>query len=1209
MFYSDTWKGVMCANPRARILNATKRCISEDYVMLNRAILLSSRQHRYRLYFTLLAVLLTCVMLPNLFAQSDTGNIVGTVTDSTGAVIPGAPITATNTDNGLKLAAVSNGAGEFNILAVPRGHYTVLVKVKGFQSQSTALTVTVTTTQNVIFKLNPSGGATTVEVTDSAPLVNVSDATVGATIQGAQVTQLPLNGRNFTQLALLTPGVTRGAYGDAASGVNGNTETMRNSESGGASLSINGLRPQADNYILDGVDNNDGLVNTILFFPNVDATQEFKVNTNIAPAEYGRAGGAIVISSLKSGTNEYHGAVAWFYRDKNFDANPNYRFNDAPASAPGSFLRNQAGFAVGGPIIKNKLFAFGDYQALRETLASSSHYLTVPTALMRTGDFSELLTAANSGGNGYQTQYPRCYPGLASQTSNGQIYDPSTCDPTGVNPPTQFSYNGNPNVIPPSRLNQAAVNYLNAYPLPTRTDRYLNNYLDNQSSHNKYNTFDVRLDWTAGANDLLFFRFSYDNSVNSKTSEFANLPAGFATGTNPTHARGYDLGYTHIFSQSIVNEAHIAYNRDMYAYQPPMYGESVSKNLGIVNANINQETTGGALIGGWKGDLEYTGDYGLYAVPQNTYEVTDTASWSRGTHTIKFGGTFLRRQVEFFNPQEGKGYFNIDTGTVDFTGYEVSELLAGGMDNYQIGSQAGFFANIGQEDGIFAQDDWRFNRRLTLNLGMRWDLLTRPFEAHNQQSSFDVNTGTVLIAGKNGVSKSIVNQDHTNFGPRVGFAYDLLGNGKTVVRGGYGIFYFLDYGGINNQLGEQAPFGGSNSYLATNGYCITFTGQLASATPIASDGGYNCNGYTSPSTVAYSGTGSIGYPGSASPTGAALPARGYVNFNPAAPPAGTTMIAVNRDNKNSMVQEWNLQIERQVGTNNVVNIAYVGTRGTRLSTYYPYNLNQFVTGAQNFPSMGGINYNNYNGVSNYDGLQVHAEHRATNGLVGTVSYAWSHTLDDSPGAFQGQSAALYYNPMAGYGNSSQDQRQIFSTSLLYLLPFGRGQRFASNISRPMDWVVGGWQSSLTAQVMSGTPVDLSTGHYAPGNRPDLIKPIKYIKGTSGNPGVYWFDPSSFADPTYVNGSVSNATTYTRLGTLGRNQVFGPGYRVVNWSVQKNLHLTDKQTLELHGDAFNVFNSAEFTNPNSNLTGGNFGQIEGIQAYSNREIQLAARFTF
>jgi hypothetical protein len=1182
--------------------------------MLRKSSLVPDRHLRMRFTLAVFALFLMSLGAPSLFAQTDTGNIAGTVTDTTGAVIPGANILATNTDNGLELSAVSGGMGEFNILAVPRGNYKVTATANGFQKQSASITVMVTSTQTVSFQLSPAGASTTVQVTGSAPLVDTSDATIGDTISGPQVAELPLNGRNFSQLALMTPGVTRGAYGDVASGGGSAnmTETMRNNESGDAAISVNGLRPQADNYILDGVDNNDGLVNTILFFPNIDATQEFKVDTSVAPAEYGRAGGAIVVSSIKSGTNQYHGSAFWFYRDQAFDSNNNYRFNGAPASKPGGFLRNQPGFSLGGPIFKNKLFAFGDYQALREVIAVPAHYLTVPTAKMRTGDFSELLTAANSGGNGFETQYPRCYPGTdpatgnpyAGETSPGLIFDPTTCPTSKTGPPpTQFN-SGGANIIPPGRLNPAAVNYLKAFPPASRTDRYINNYLDTQSEHNKYNTFDGRIDWNATRNDILFLRFSYDNSVNSKTSEFQNLPAGGGTGNNPTHARGWDLGYTHIFSPNVVNEAHIAYNRDNYGYQPPMYGDYVSKNLGIVNANINQETTGGALIGGWKGNLEYTGDYGLYAVPQNTYEVNDSVSMVRGDHTLKYGGTFIRRQVEFFNPQEGKGYFWIDEGTVDFTGYEVSELLAGGMDQYEIGSQAGYFGNIGQEDGLFVQDEWRVNHKLTLNYGMRWDFLSRPYEAHDQQSAFNVDTGTVMLAGKNGISRSIIAQQYHNFGPRAGFAYDLTGDGKTVVRGGFGIFYFLDYGGINNQLGEQSPFGGSSDYLSTNGYCITFTGQLStSPSPMAWDGGYNCTGYTSPTTVAYSASGDTGIP---------LPARGYVGFNPNNPPAGTNMIAVNQHSKTSSVEEWNLQLERQFGANNVVNIAYVGTSGSNMSTYYPYNLYQFNTGQQNLPTLGSINYNNYNGISNYNGLQLHVEHRMTTGLTATGSYAWSHTLDDSPGAFQGQSAALYYDPMAGYGNSSQDQRQVFSSSILYLLPFGRGQHFGGSASIPMDWLIGGWQTSLTALVQSGSPVDLSTGTAEPGNRPDLVAPIKYPKSISG----HWFDPTSFANPPTVTGSVSHATTYTRLGTLRRNQVYGPGYRVVNFSLQKNLHL-ERYTLELHGDAFNIFNTAEFTNPNSspngNFTpgqyGGNFGQIEGVQQYSNREIQLAARFTF
>lgn len=1143
---------------------------------------LSCRSVLRTLFAGILIALIVVVAHTPLRAQSDTGSIVGTVADPTGAAIPGADITITNNDNGLQLKATSNAAGEFNVAAVSRGNYTAKIDAPGFQSQVQSFTLTVTQIQTLLFKLQPGAVSTIVKVTDAAPLINATNATLGETIRGRQITELPLNGRNFINLALLTPGVTHGSYGDNASGVGGNTETIRNNESGGAALSVNGIRPQANNFILDGIDNNEGLVNTILFFPPVDATEEFKVDTSVAPAQFGRAGGAIVVSSLKSGTNQIHGSAFEFYRSGKWDSNQNYRFRGAPEIPNLPYNRNQFGGSAGLPILKNKLFLFGDYVGWRSIVPINAYDMTVPTAKMRTGDFSELFdrTFTQTGQN-YVTLYPHCTG--KSGNSQGEIYDPITCQPFPNN------------IIPTDRQNPAAVNYLNAFPLPTDTTRAFENYLvSNQVQSVKYNNFDARLDWHPSAKDQAFFRFSYDNSVTFKTNSFEKVPG--LGGGDLTHARGYDLGETHTFTPNIVNEAHLGYNRINYAYTPVLYGVDVCTQLGIVNCNRNQLTSGGALIGGSGYEISYTGDYGIYTVPQNTYEIADTLNWQHGAHSFKFGATLIRRQISYFSAAAAKGFFSIAYDGGDFTGFEDSELLAGATDQYLIGTQNGFYGQWSQEDGFFAQDDWRVTSRLTLNLGLRYDLLTWPYEMHNRASSFDVDTGTVLLAGKNGVPRSIMYTDYNNFGPRVGFAYRLQSDGRTVLRGGYGIYYYLDAGGIGNQLDYQPPYAGAADYRAVDGYCITFTGQTATQGT-----SYNCPVNTNSPAV----TNPLPVPGAQ-----------LADFDPLHPPAGLTMNAAYQHNQNSQIQEWNLQLEQQFGSHDVVDIAYVGNRGSHLSSYYPYNNYQFSSAAQNYPQFGAISYNIYNGISNYDGLQLHVEHRSGNLLV-TGSYAWSHALDDSTGTFTGSTVQLYYDPMSDYGNSNQDQRNIFSSSVIYQFPFGRSQRYGGNVSRPMDWVIGGWQASVIGFVASGHPFDLSTSTAQPANRPDIVSPISYSKSVSGS----WFNPCSFAGysgPTcnvpqtipIVTNPSNGTNVWGRLGTFSRNQLYGPGDRTVDFSLQKNIHLTERLTMELHGDAFNVFNTPQFNNPGTNVNDpSSFGKLTSTKQYSNRQLQLAARLTF
>ena len=1097
------------------------------------------------------AVLAVVVVTP-LYAQTDAARIQGSVKDPSGAVIPNATITVTNLGTNAAVTVTSDASGNFAVPALPRGQYEAKVVGTGFTSQVQDFTLDVSQAQTLSFTLQPGAQATTVTVTDAAPLVETASSSTGEVIEGRQVTDLPLNGRNFTQLALLTPGVTRGNYGNGASGVNGDAETFRNSSSGGGSLSTNGLRPQANNFLLDGIDNNEALVNTLIFFPNIDATQEFRVNTSTAPAEYGRAGGAIVQSSIKSGSNTIHGSAFEFVRNSAFDANPNYQFLGAPPAKALPFKRNQFGGSVGLPIFKNRLFAFGDYQGYRESQPLNAQLVTVPTLLMRQGNFTELL-----GQKGTTNPPSACTNVTSTNLVTGAIYDPLTCAP----------FPGN--IIPTGRLNPAAVRYLNAFPAPNVPGTQggtQSNYRTIRQDVRHYNTFDVRLDWNAGSKDLAFFRFSYDNSQFSRTSEFPNLPAGFASGSNNVHARGYALGYDHTFTPAVINEFRAGYNRYTLKNVPVFSNVPVSAQLGIVNANRTPQLGGGALIGGFGNELEYTGDYGTYAVPENTYQLTDAVAWTRGRHSLKFGASGIRRDVSFFRPIAGKGYFQLSGG--DFTGYDVSELLVGFTDTYSIGAQTGFFGTRNYEIGAYAEDNWQATQRLTLNLGLRYDIFTYPTEEHNRQSALNPVTGTIDLAGVNGVPRSIINNRFNNVAPRLGFAYDLTGNGRSVLRGGFGIFYFLDRGGIDNQFGQQVPFGGSVGYSTPNGYRITFTGQ----SPL------NSNNNLLATT--------------------ALPQPGYPNFNPNLPPAGINVIATNRNNKIPTVQQFNVQWQQQIGANNVFTLGYVGNLVRHLTTAYNYNSVQLGGGTKPFATLGQVNYDLYDGNANYSSLQTQLNHRFSHGLTSTASYTWSHTQDDTDGLFGffTPNSLIFGQHTLNYGNSTLDQRHVFSFSNLYELPIGRGKTFGANWGKGLDRIAGGWQVNTLVQLQSGQPLTVQYPDFS-GNFSQRPIQTGHLSQPHSVSGLY-FDPSVFTQPPAA-----------QEGNVGRNSIYGPGFVDLDLSIFKNLAITDRLHTELRGEAFNLTNTPAFTNPDGNLTDPNAGRITSTRQASERQLQLAVRFIF
>src|SRR6266851_3136822 len=442
-----------------------------------------------------LAVLLYVLATPGIsFAQSDTARLQGTVTDAKDAVVVGANVKVTNTGTARETTVATNESGFYTASALPAGHYLVEVSQSGFKKTVSELDLQVAQIGVADFKLDVGAVTDSITVEAGSPVIDSADSAIGEVIEGRQVTELPLNGRNFTQLALLVPGVPRGNPTGAATGANGNAETFRFGQSGGAALAVNGLRPQNDNFILDGIDNNESLVNTIVFFPPADAIDEFKVQTSVAPAEFGRAGGALVVTSIKSGTNDIHGSAFWYNRNTSLNAED---FFMSPHSPTPGFNRNQFGGTLGMPIFKNKLFVFGDYEGLRLKQPSNTGFATVPTDLMRTGDFSELLCGGAA----------TC-PASTGITNPVKILDPTT----GL----QFMGTGaQPNVIPTARINTVGQNYLKIFPEPNCTHAQnsscgslFNNYTNTAKIIENWNDFDIRTDYVINSKNSLFGRFS-----------------------------------------------------------------------------------------------------------------------------------------------------------------------------------------------------------------------------------------------------------------------------------------------------------------------------------------------------------------------------------------------------------------------------------------------------------------------------------------------------------------------------------------------------------------------------------------------------------------------------------------------------------------------------------------------------------------------------
>jgi len=1118
----------------------------------------------------------------SLRGQADTGRLEGTITDPSGAPILGANVTITNTGTSFAQNTSTNQLGYYSVSALLPGHYRIEVTQQGFKKVVRELDLQVAQIAVADFKLDVGEVTQSITVDAGSPVIDTADSAIGEVVESRQVTELPLNGRNFTQLATLVPGVTRGipTGGNSASGANNNAETFRFGQEGGASLAVNGLRPQNNNFILDGIDNNESLVNTIVFFPPADAIDEFRVQTNVAPAEYGRAGGALVITSLKSGTNDIHGSAFWFNRNTNLNAKDFFFVGPTP-----SFNRNQFGLTVGGPIKKNKLFYFGDYEGLRLRQPGQVGFASVPTDAMRGGDFSQLLNQNCLSG------LFACDPKDPNHTitQSIQILDPTT----GL----QFMGNGSqPNVIPMARINKVGQAYLKLFPEPncnaainSACHNILQNFTAAASIIENWNDFDVRADYLLNSTNSVFARFSRGRTDQTHTTLFPNLPscAGFGCGTNFNYPYGASIGWTDTLNASLINEARIGFVRTYYGFLNPDNGTPICTQIGILNCNTSSVLGGIALIGGFNNQINYTGDFGPYLVPQTGYNVNDALTWSKGKHTVKFGGNVIRRQLNLYRPNAGKGSFAIagnGTGACcgaapgkghTSTGYEVSDLLAGFVDGYAHGAQTGIVGTRSWENGFYVQDDFHVKPRLTLNVGLRYDVLTWPIEVDDRQANFDVVTGALIVAGSNGASRSLIPNDYHNFGPRLGFAYQLTSDGKTILRGGYGLFYFLDRGGISNQLAQNPPFAGTNGVSYAQGFRITLSGALPCEP--------NC---TQAQLISTNAT-------------APLPSGNFTNLNLAAP-TGVSVIAYLPANLTPRVGQWNLQVQREIAKNTSVSLAYVGTHGDRLTRTYNSNQQLFgvPSGTSLLPNVGTITTLDNRGKSYYHSLQAQYERRMTNGLQFLGAFTWSKTIDDSCG-LDSCAPQLYTNFNLERGLSNQDQPYRLVLSSLYELPLGRGKHWGHDWSRPMDWLLGGWQVNGIYTLQAGQPFSVTVDG-SPGNtRADLIgKPVV-------QPGnlLHYVTASGFAIPAKTAG-IFNAP-----GTSGRDIIRGPGSSNMDLAVFKNLSFTETVKAQLRAQAYNLTNTPHFANPNSDLSQGNFGQITSTIPFTFRQVELGLRVTF
>ena len=1120
-----------------------------------------------RLLITLSLLLLTTTLA---IAQVESGSIVGSVRDSSGAILTGADVTVLNTETNIAHRVKTNNVGEFVVAELKSGHYSVEVEHSGFKKAvQPAFKLDVNQVARVDITLVVGSVSEQVEVTAAEPLVESQTSSLGQVVEEARVHDLPLDGRNFVTLAYLTPGVNAGPSLGFTVQQGGIPEDQR----GSAAIQANGLTATNNNFLLNGFDNNEQQIGIEVIQPAIDAIQEFKVQTNGFGADIGR-GGAVVNVVLKSGSNQFHGSLYEFVRNSVFDAK---NYFDSPTTPITPFKQNQFGGTFGGPIIKNRTFFFGDYQGTR-IRQSQTDISTVPLPSERTGDFS---------------------------AAGVTIYDPLTTQADG----SRTAFPGN--VIPPcvgsthrsasggGCLDPAALKLVKLFPQPNLPGS-VNNFLYNPVASNNQDSFDIRGDHQISDRNSLSLTFSYNNVDAFAPDPFpGEAGGGNFSGHIKNLARAAGISDVYTFAPNKINELKIGYSRYVVRATPNFAGVPVSQQVGIPGIfNPNNAAATGGLPFIQFPDISPIGttDWFPEFLNENNYQYADSFTYLRGRHSFKFGGDIRRRLHGFFQTQNARGDMNFDQqftenlATQDGGSSLASFLLGYPISAYRDG-QKGSFGMRWLELSAYAMDDFRVTPKLTLNLGLRYDLFTPPVEQENRLANFDFSTGHFISPLMPGVSSSGgVKTDYNNFAPRVGFAWTPW-NEKTVLRGGFGIFYDVQA----DQNDAELAYNPTGLFFSQNFVSPASTPDLQLSLS---------QGYPAPV-----------YPTLSNPSGRASASR----FN----------------NRTTYIEEWNLNIERSLSKDSVLQIAYVGTHGVKLS--YLANQNQpFQPLDSNFsdptgnlgrpyfstvPNIGPIRTLTNDDGSIMHGLQVKFEKRFSSDWTMLTSYAWQHTIGQTE-------EDEYYEPQdthnmaAERGDNAPDYRHQFSSAWAYQLPFGPNKKFLSN-SGPIHWLAEGWQINGIVSMHSGealTPIldfdPTNTNSGAP--RPDITgNPYNFSSAESvGCPTNHqtiqcWYNPAAFAIPQLAPGQ----TFATLFGDARRGSLRGPAEYNVDASVFKNFRFGEQWNLQFRAEAFNLFNTPEFGLPNPATDAVGSPGVLPLAAsitstvHPSRELQFALKLSF